>query len=274
MQINCLAKPVALTFLALSCVCARAQDIYVEGSADQLGLLNPLNGAYTSIGTTTERIGGFASVGGTLYGLADDDNLYSINPSTAALTLIGNTGITHGGYGLGETSNGTVYAILQNTNLYTLNTSTAAPTFMGFSTNSDPSGDATGGLYDAQGADGNGIYSINPATGAGTLLGTDSIGTVLALAYVNGIMFAMNTTGSIYDINLTNGSATFQTSYDVSTVGSVYAAGVEVVPSLAPSGVPEPGGLSLIIGAAITASGFAIRKRRVCISHQGPVQIE
>jgi hypothetical protein len=134
--------------------------------------------------TASARIGGFAAVGSTLYGLADDDNLYAINPTTAALTLIGDTGIVHGGYGLGETSDGTIYAILQNTKLYTLNVSTALPTFvgnMGFSTNSDPSGDASGGLYAAQGADGNGIYSIDPTTGAGTLLGTDSIGTVLAL---------------------------------------------------------------------------------------------
>ncbi len=254
---------VSLTLLLMGSLPLHAQVVYTENTTSQFGTLNLTTGAYTLIGTTSARIGGFATVGGALYGLGDDTELYRVNTTTASLTPIGSTGITPGGYGLGETSDSTLYATFQSHQLYIINPATATPTFIGntgFDTDCDLSGDASGNLYDAQGDSGNGFYRINRATGAGTLLATNPWGTVLAITYVQGVMYAINTTGSIYSVNLTTGNSTFVSSYDVNTVGSVFAAGVSATPAAAIT--PEPGSVALLIGLSITGAGFLSRRRK------------
>lgn len=258
-----LCAAASLAALTGSIVGASAQSVYIENTSSQLGRLNLTNGAYTPIGTTAVRLGGFAEIGNTVYSLADNDVLYTVNTSTAAITPVGNTGVALGGYGLGETSDSTLYANLHVNQLYTINPSTGAASLvgnLGFNTNCDPSGDASGNLYNAQGVDGNGFYQIDRTTGAGTLLGTNSWGTVFAVTYVQGVMYAINTTGSIYTVDLTTGIGTLESSYDTSKVGSVYAAGVSLPP--APSTVPEPGSLALLATSALTGAGFFVRRRR------------
>jgi hypothetical protein len=90
-------------------------------------------GAGTSVlvGHTADTLEALAfSPGGTLYALGKlDGDLYIVNPTTAGMTLVGNTGVAVGSPtgGLAFGPNGTLYATLDDA-LYTLNTTTGAAT--------------------------------------------------------------------------------------------------------------------------------------------------
>ena len=69
---------------------------------------------------------------------------------------------------------------------------------------------ATGKLYGASSHNG-GLYDINPATGAATLIGTSGLSSFTNLGWdsTNGIMYATNSgADSFYTINLATGAAT------------------------------------------------------------------
>jgi|SRR5579864_465329 len=216
--------------------------IYVEGSASALATLNPTTGAITEIGPTSVLLGGLGFVGGTLYGLAGDMNLYSVNTSTAALTLIGPyTGNFNGGGAMGSSSDGTLYSTNGVGDLWTVDPTSGAATLvgnMGLSTNSNPSGDGGSGLYVTSGSD---LIQINRTTGAGTVIGAGSYTDIFGLAYLNGTMYATDAHDTaIYSINLANGQSTFVANYG-SGLGFIEAA---AVPNSAP--VPEPSSIVLL----------------------------
>jgi hypothetical protein len=115
-------------------------------SASSLRTLNPVTGASVAIGLTgvANPISGLAWNGTTMYGIEGGSvsaNLYTINLSTGAATLVGNTGFTAGSlqfgpdgnlYGGGDSSDGG--------HLYRVNQTTGAATLVG------PSGYPSAGL--------------------------------------------------------------------------------------------------------------------------------
>jgi len=102
----------------------------------QLYSVNPATGALMSIGSPTGiDFTAFGSCGGTLYALDNasaNANLYSIDSSTGAATLLGptNTGQPLAGYFALSTNSPALYFSL-NSNLYTLNTLTGQATVAG-----------------------------------------------------------------------------------------------------------------------------------------------
>jgi hypothetical protein len=101
--------------------------LYHGGS---LYTVNPANGNLTVVGTSAESYELFGSVGAGLYALGTDNNLYSINGTTGAATLVGPTGTTLlGGYYGFSTGSSTLY-YSDGPNLYTLNTTTGAATLV------------------------------------------------------------------------------------------------------------------------------------------------
>jgi hypothetical protein len=155
---------------------ARAGSIYVEGGESQLGTLDPTTGAITVIGQTSELLGGLGfDANGKLYGLGFNGDLYSVDTSTAALSLIGPyTGNFSGGFAFGNGSDGTLYATNGGGDLWSVNSSSGAATYignMGVSTNSNPSGGGGSNLYLTSGSN---LYSVNPATASATLIGSGS----------------------------------------------------------------------------------------------------
>ncbi len=88
-------------------------------------------GTSTRIGSTSVTLDGLAfGAGDVLYGLGQSDaNLYVIDQTTAATTLVGNLGITKGSPFAGLTfgPNGTLYAAVDD-RLFTVNTMTGAAT--------------------------------------------------------------------------------------------------------------------------------------------------
>ncbi len=145
-------------------------------------------------------------------------SLYTINPTTGATTLIGDTGFAINGLNY---YNGTLYAVQAGFggNLLTLNTTTGAGTVIG------PTGDATGNGFDravllAIDSSGNAftwydpsnddLASVNLATGAATIVGESGIGTAAhGISFLGSTLYLVNFDGSVYTVNTATGAATF-----------------------------------------------------------------
>jgi DNA-binding beta-propeller fold protein YncE len=159
-----------------------------------------------------------AWAGPVLYAMDDATNsLYTIDPNTFALTLVGSTGVGTGDFGdlAYDSDNNTAYWVAGrgNNSLYSINLTTGAATLVGshgindmFAMAYDP---ATHMLY-GQDSSAN-FYSINPTSGAATLLGNNGV-------YPGGLTFNSTTgqliltmaggSGSFFSINPATGAAT------------------------------------------------------------------
>ena len=125
---------------------------------------------------------------GMLYAMNDSNNsLYSIDPNTYAVTLIGSTGVGAGDFG----------DLAYNPN--------------------------SGTAYWAPGRGNDNLYTINLQTGAATLVGSHGVDDLFAMAYdsATGKLYGQTSAGAFYDINTTNGSATLLGN------NSIYAGGLE-----------------------------------------------
>ena len=154
----------------------------------------------------------------TLYAMDDATNsLYSIDPNSYALTLVGNTGVANGDFGdlAYNSTSQTAYWVpgRGNDNLYTINLQTGAATLIGahgiddmFALAYDT---ATGKLY-GDSTNGN-FYSLNTTTGAATLIGNNGVypGGMTYRADTNQLIMNMaGGTGTLYSINPATGQAT------------------------------------------------------------------
>ncbi len=238
----------------------RAGSLYVEGTNSVLATLDPTTSTVTEIGTTSERLGGLGfGSNGTLYGLGDNGDLYVVNTATAALTLIGATGLNLSvGYSMGTTSDHTLYAD-GNGVVYTINPTTAAPTLvgnLGFTTTAEINGDASGHLYIINNSN-ESLYSVSRTTGAGSLIGAGTYGDIDGMAFTNGTMYAMQRFGTgIYALDLSNGSGTLVANYSTSIIGNVYAASGSF------QAIPEPSSLALLgIGTLVVSGCWFARSR-------------
>jgi|SRR5690554_1312344 len=100
-------------------------------------------------------------------------NLYTINPATGAMTLIGNAGLTVNLNGLAyDHTTGNLYAV-SGSDLYTLNTTTGAATLvgaLGSSTFINLACSPDGELYSVNITNDN-LYKVDKITGTATLIG-------------------------------------------------------------------------------------------------------
>ncbi len=154
---------------------------------------------------------------GMLYAMNDSNNtLYSINPNTYALTVIGYTGIGTGDFGdlAYNPNSNTAYWVpgRGNDNLYTINLQTGAATLVGahgiddmFSLAYDT---ATSTLY-GESSNGN-FYSINTTNAAATLLGSNSVypGGMTYRADTNQLVLLGAGSAQFWQLNPANGLST------------------------------------------------------------------
>jgi DNA-binding beta-propeller fold protein YncE len=161
---------------------------------------------------------GAAWAGTSLYAMDDATNtLYTIDPNTYALTLVGYTGVGTGDFGdmAYDPGSGTAYWIAGrgNDTLYTLNLNTGKATQVGsygiddmFALAYDP---ATHGLY-GDATNGN-FYSLDPSTGKATLIGSNGVypgGMTYNSTSGQLILTMAGGTGTFYSIDPTTGKAT------------------------------------------------------------------
>jgi hypothetical protein len=150
--------------------------------------VNTTNGSLTSVGTASIDYDCFGATPNGLYALDTSANLYSINPSTGAATLIGPTGFALGfGSWRGLSTNASVLFFANAANLYTLNTTTGAPTLVG-----NMGGPQMGAMVMEGGVLYGGVDSLSPQVGASV----DTINTVTGAATTGPGL--TGTTGTFY----------------------------------------------------------------------------
>ena len=137
------------------------------------------------------------SFAGPIYAGANDGNLYTLNPTTGGLTLIGSTGLPM--LDIALQPGGNLYGVsvnLQNgmSELYSINPANGASTLIGSSgaiVNALVFG-PDGTLY---GAGTNKFYQLNPGTGAATQVGsTGSYFSAGDLEFLNGTLYLSSVT--------------------------------------------------------------------------------
>jgi hypothetical protein len=134
--------------------------------------VDPTNGALTVIGTNSSNAATLGStLSGGLYALNSGGDLYSVNTSTGATTLIGALGVGFFGFSSLSSNSNTLYFTSGAGNLYTVNTNTGLATLVGPSCQCLASAVSGGTLY---AFDGSRVDTINTGTGAVTLGPTTS----------------------------------------------------------------------------------------------------
>jgi hypothetical protein len=247
---------------------------------DQFGTIDLSTGVFTSLGLTeiggnpalATPLSGMAEANGTLYGADEgthnNGGIYTINPSSGALTTVGSTGLSIAN--LGSTTTG-LYVVDSSLNLYSINPATGAATLIGatgagnfgfsaLSTNANS-------LYLAAG---NSFYTLNTSTGAATLIGLlggtfPSETQLTALLQENGTLYgaseAFAPSLSVDTVNPTTGAATIGP--DITGADSAFVTGFAPYPVQA---VPAPligHGLVVVlaVGGVLVGAKFLERSR-------------
>jgi len=229
---------------------------YEATGSDDFGKIDLNTGVYTQIGNMGSLLSGLGVAGGVIYGGIDlGSTLYSVNPTSGALTAIGSGSMS---YALtGSTLTG-LYALDTAgysggiANLWSIDPHTGAATMIGPTgiTYTDTIGLSTNSstLYFTTGPN---LYTLNTTTGAATLVGSTGIG-IGALVFESGLLYGGRSPVAVYTLNTTTGAATF-----VANVTGAPGTFWGLTPL--PTPVPIPGAV-LLFGPGL--AGLAAIRRR------------
>lgn len=153
-----------------------------------LYLIDQTNGNTTQIGDTDKFINGLTfDQNGVLFA-SGDNNLYTINVSSAVATLMGSDGYQSSG---------------------------------------DIAFDDSGSLYlSSMGTSSDSLWLLDPNTGLGTLLGSTGYNNVYGLNYANNILYGFTESGYTISLSTVDGSGTFLNNNDLFTYGADGVGGV------------------------------------------------
>jgi hypothetical protein len=236
-----------------------APVLWIDDSAGMLGKVDVGTGAVTVVGNTGHVLGDIAfDPAGKLYGL-DLNHLYTIDANSAASATVGGT-FPFGGNALVFSSTGTLYAAGSN-KFATLDPTTGAATIIG---NIGPGVSSAGDLAFVGGnlylsAFNDHLLRINPATGAGTDVGSFGVSGVFGLASVGNTLYGVSGT-KIYTIDVTSGAASFVLDYGGHGLGNAFGAAFEGEAGFGGGGSGGGGGvvpLPRAAGAGLVAAAFA-----------------
>ena len=256
---------IALALVSLHTGIAPAAPVmHVDDSANNLGKVDVATGTVSVIGnmgnaTMTDIA---FNPAGQLFGISFT-GFYSINPTTAAATFIGNHSVP-GGNALVFAAGGTLYAAgFSSTSLFTINPATGAGTSLG-NISAASGGDLAfngGELFLATTS--SQLFHINLANlAASAAVGSFGVSNVFGLATGdNGVLYAVAGT-NVYTVDTATGAAT--NPVDFGGHGLFSANGQSFFTESGapvPTPVPEPATL-LLLGSSLTAAGLAAWRRR------------
>ena len=245
----------ASSILIASLVAVSSADLlyYVEDNSNELRTVDTSTLSSSTVGVlgTTGEFGDLAydRRAGVMYfiGGFDDNNLYTVNLTTGAATLVGNHQI-HNLFALGwDPNTGGLFASDTDGQTWSLDKLTAGATYLG-DNNVYPGGMTYhSGLGEMllSSAGGFSISSVNLSDGTSTLLGGSGSMNDNDIVYstVSGDLFAMDWSGNLFSID---------GSYNHTVLGGGYGKVASV------EAVPEPATMTLLgLGALV-----ALRKRK------------
>jgi len=251
---------------------ANAELIY--GVSDQLGELvsfdsatpGNLLSAHALTGMVSgEQIRGIDAIGSTLYGLGDQNHLYTISSATGTCTAVGSgfapvlNGVDYG-FNAGPSQLYVSSDLGQNLLINPVTgTATAGPNYTGAVIDALAYNYVNTFFYGVSAVNHN-MYLLNPTTGATSLIGptgvafSDRVG--LDISGTTDIAYFSGTVGGqtdFYTVNLTTGALTLVGA--VGTPGEL-SSGLD---SIAVAGVPEPATLASV---AIGAMFLLVRRKK------------
>jgi hypothetical protein len=275
---NCRAGA-ALTVGLGAAICCNANAELVYGISDELNQIvtfdssNPgaLKSAIALTGLASgEQIRGLSWVNGVLYGLGDENHLYTINAGTGFCSPVGLGSFSPvlDGVDFGLTAGSSLMYVSsdlgQNLSLNpnTLAT-TVLPNYTGASIDS-LSYDSGNGLFYGVSAATHDLYSVNPATGGTSLIGpsgVDFLGRVGLDISPSGAAYFSGTVGGqteFFDVNLATGA--FSLVGDIDIPGDLNS-GLEAIAANGITTVPEPTSVAFL-GIAGGLGLLLMRRRR------------
>ena len=254
---------------------------YATTSGGQFGLLDPMSGNFSLIGSTPDTLLGLANSGGNLYALDANGELETINTSTGAVSAIGNTGLKPTVFS-GLTT-GALFAVDQNWVLWSINPSTAAVSEIGPLENGQaplpPRG--TYGYADSLSGDSNSLYftldlwqaspgdvlpsslyQIDPQTGAVRLVGLTGQEDIAGSVDIGGTLF-----GFTGDFALPHEIVALNTLTGAASLVAAAPTGFTLYGAAAQTQTPEPAMISLVgLGLLAVCSWRALSVRRSRVS--------
>ncbi len=244
----------AAVVIVLASGSAQADTLaYGATGNDLFGVLDLNTGVFTELGNMGQRLSDLGVAGGVLYGSGypySGQNLYSVNPTNGALTLVSNS-FSAGYYDLGSTTAGLFAIGNTDGNLYSINPNTGIATLIGPTLKGNFMSAGSSTLY---GSTNSALYTINAATGATTLVGNPNIG-YFDIVAEGGTLYTVTEGLSIYTLNASNGAATF-----VANVSGVDSG--DFFWGLAPDPTPLPATLPLFVTGLGAMGLFGWRRKR------------
>ena len=196
---------------------------------------------------------------GNLWGINGGNQLFSINSTTAAATLVGST-LTGFINSLVFGPGGVLYAA--GSNLYSLNTSTGVGTQIGAGNGYNSSGDLAfvgGTMYLSSDPSANdSLWSIDLTTGQGINIGAIGANAVFGLATPDNVTLYGLSGQTVLAINTLNGAGTAVVNY---SGGGMTAAFGTAFFTEAGAPIPEPSALSLV-AFALLGLGWASKRQK------------
>lgn len=232
--------------------------IWIDDISGNLAKVDVATGTVSMVGNMGISMTDIAfDPAGNLYAISYTE-LYKINTTTAAASLVGPLGYSNAN-ALLFGADGTLYmAGFGNRNLYAVNTSTGAGSIlgdMGFYSAGDLAFNS-GNLYLASTT--NHLISINLGTWAGTDLGAFGFANVYGLATGDdGVLYGLSG-NQIFSINTATGAGLLVSTY---TGGLGFSYGESFYSESGAPAVPEPTSL-LLLGTGLGVIGLAAWRRR------------